>query len=1191
MTINPTYPVYLGGYGPGPAGGTVLRHVNPLTHKAENFTVRAMSIASGGRVVEVARVDSQGWFAGYQEGPYGISDVRAAVAAFLRSHGVAGATPSDIVVSSMHEHASPTIMGVWAPPQHALPYLKQVAAAATQALEQAYLDAQPATLSWGSGNFPWIADTTIAGGNANEGWHIDGEMLALWARSVRTGATIATYVVEPGYPNIVNGDHDLIPTKPGEPAATLLSTDFPSYVQNYLEQRLGGMALVASGTLGMQPGPTQDDANLSPDLPKVTIGTNTYFQTRGFDDAMHLGKLLGNLATGVLGSAHFVRTDTLAAAQRYVLAPITGPLVAAGIDVAPADGGAPWAAAGGNSQVVYPIDRSTSPPYQVGPTVGTWVTGLRIGHLLLLSEPGEFYPSIHQAWDRSIHGAKGVFAIGMAQDQLGYLYPVDAFPSTLYSADEQIFNPSLTLGDQVVTAGEQVARALGFRANLTTTAEATATDNHYQQVTRPGVQFLPFPRTGDLSPSTGGFSSVLEGISSAPRFSASSMPHFSPSSACVPSTGLPGTPACPVARDTMGPYTWSFGDGTTGTSPPGTPQADPWFAHTYHAPGRYLVTASARDTAGASAHMSLALHVYPALVVSIVRHGRDDAAQVSGGSGHILVEHWVLPDGSSAWGPTATVVPGPGPVTVTVTDSTGTMASATGQPSGQLLANNGGVPGLGSTGPGNGPGPVVRPGAPYWVGAAKVDITPTDLTNFYLGGYGIGPVHPATGVLRPIYARAIAIRDTVGRQVVMAVIDVQGQFLAYQQGPYGFANIAQAVHTRFGIPVADIVLSSTHTHNGPDDLGVWGGVPDSYLAFVASQTEKAIATAIGTEQRSYLRWTTADLTGFCGTFGPDSDSSHRGDVARYPVDNQMRLLQAVTGAGKVTATLVNFSCHPTIYGPLGLVSPDWPGATATYLEHDEAGVPSSTPYGYPNSVALVTVGALGRTWPRGLPNGTQPALNPVPAADDNYRADHFGNSVARMAVAAMAQPRYLHSSVVGGALSGLTVANDNPLLAAFIAAPAPGYHVYRADTPPYGAGDVYTTWAVGLRIGDLAFLSAPGEPYPWIESTLAKRVNTPAVFVIGLAEDQLGYIEPASDYPSAMACSLTDEGFFTLSPLFGHELLAAQMANARALGFPVTGPGRTVGLGPGRVPPSSDCAGQVPGQVLNQLPVSPPKFP
>src|SRR5207302_8327356 len=111
--------------------------------------------------------------------------------------------------------------------------------------------------------------------------------------------------------------------------------------------------------------------------------------------------------------------------------------------------------------------------------------------------------------------------------------------------------------------------------------------------------------------------------------------------------------------------------------------------------------------------------------------------------------------------------------------------------------------------------------ARYWVGAAKADITPSSLANFYLGGYGIGPSHLATGVLRHIYVRAIAIRDRHGSQAVVAALDLQGHSVAYQQGPYGFADIAGDIQHQLGIPASHVILQSTHTHNGPDDLGVW----------------------------------------------------------------------------------------------------------------------------------------------------------------------------------------------------------------------------------------------------------------------------------------------------------------------------------------------------------------------------------
>jgi len=106
--IDPAYPVYMGGYGGGSSGGTIARHIDPLTGRTEHFTVRAIAINAGARVLEFATVDTQGYFAGYQEGPYGISDVRNTVAAYLRAHGTPRAEAADIIVSSEHEHAAPT---------------------------------------------------------------------------------------------------------------------------------------------------------------------------------------------------------------------------------------------------------------------------------------------------------------------------------------------------------------------------------------------------------------------------------------------------------------------------------------------------------------------------------------------------------------------------------------------------------------------------------------------------------------------------------------------------------------------------------------------------------------------------------------------------------------------------------------------------------------------------------------------------------------------------------------------------------------------------------------------------------------------------------------------------------------------------------------------------------------------------
>ena len=663
--INPPLPVYMGGYGGGPKGGTLARHIDPLTGRPENFTVRAISIASGNHVVEFATVDTQGYFAGYQEGPYGISNVRTAVAGYLRAHGVPGATAADVIVSSEHEHAAPTVIGIWGPASHQLPYLKLVAARLTQALERAFRDARPATLRWGQGNAPWVADRVIAEGNAFEGWPRDGSIGSLWARDARTGATIAVYATEPGYPNIVFGPGDMI--GPGGRAEAVLAHDFPGYAEAYIERRLGGVAIVSPTTLGNQTSALQTDSAPSPDLPPQTYTVAgkrvRWRQSRAFDDAIHMGELIGNLTIASLARGGEIHTPIVAAAERYIRTPVDNPALVAINYAEPVDGEQLFGTLTGGS--IYPADRAVTPPYAAGGLLGTWVTSFRIGDLLFTTMPGEFFPEIHAAWKQGIHGAQGNFVVGAAQDFLGYEYPAYAFPFTLEGGDEHIFNPSVILGDQVVTAGEQNAAALGFRADLTSTAEVSALQNRYLRAFRPGVQLLPFPDSGDLAANGTGFTPTIEGVSEAARVGTTG--------ACVANP----LGACPFPPAPVGGFHWTFGDGTGAVTPPQV-FARAWFSpfihHRYCSPGTYRVTVWAEEN-GQSDSMTLPLHVYPPLRVRIMRRGRLATAETTGGDGVILGYHWTIGGRHHAFTRTVTA-PAGARLSVTVTDAAGGVVSS-----------------------------------------------------------------------------------------------------------------------------------------------------------------------------------------------------------------------------------------------------------------------------------------------------------------------------------------------------------------------------------------------------------------------------------------------------------------------------------------------------------------------------------
>jgi hypothetical protein len=285
----------------------------------------------------------------------------------------------------------------------------------------------------------------------------------------------------------------------------------------------------------------------------------------------------------------------------------------------------------------------------------------------LVSEPGEYFGSIREALSRGVHAAGGVFVVGGAQDFLGYEYPAYVTPFTNLGGDELIFGPSATLGDQTVTAGETEAQLLGFRVDPTSNAETTALEQDYTRVAQTGVWLLPSVTSGDLGPS-GTFSPTLLAAADPAR---ARMGCDNPALLFTPGD-------CPSTDPALGPFTWSFGDGTAAvTAVQGRARASfsPFLRHAYRRPGVYRVTVSI--TAGGSTDsMTLPITVHPALRAVIGRDAGTASAHMRGGDGHLLLAVWTLPDGSHAFGPSVRL-PRHGAVRLAVVDGTGTVATTT----------------------------------------------------------------------------------------------------------------------------------------------------------------------------------------------------------------------------------------------------------------------------------------------------------------------------------------------------------------------------------------------------------------------------------------------------------------------------------------------------------------------------------
>lgn len=123
------------------------------------------------------------------------------------------------------------------------------------------------------------------------------------------------------------------------------------------------------------------------------------------------------------------------------------------------------------------------------------------------------------------------------------------------------------------------------------------------------------------------------------------------------------------------------------------------------------------------------------------------------------------------------------------------------------------------------------------VGFAEEDVSPNvgGKTPVYMAGFGNN--RAATKVHDPIMARAVVLSDG-SKKIAWVCVDVVGLFLPTVEK-------VRAKLTGFD----HVMVSSTHNHEGPDTLGLWGktnftsGVDPDYLAAVVDGCVKAVQTA------------------------------------------------------------------------------------------------------------------------------------------------------------------------------------------------------------------------------------------------------------------------------------------------------------------------------------------------------------
>jgi hypothetical protein len=436
----------------------------------------------------------------------------------------------------------------------------------------------------------------------------------------------------------------------------------------------------------------------------------------------------------------------------------------------------------------------------------------------------------------------------------------------------------------------------------------------------------------------------------------------------------------------------------------------------------------------------------------------------------------------------------------------------------------------------------------YLVGGAAASINPTKAMlknkDFYLGGYGFGDDKIANKFQIPStvgryatghlgdgsHSRAFMVSDR-HNTIAFAQIETQGYFIEYKQGPFGIEDIrkdasaqiyALSLTEKNPAPVpapAQILVDSDHTHGGPDTVGVWGGVPTSYLRMVHDRTVKAIVESWKSLRPATLTYGVAHagVQNETNMYPPSVNddplltNQFSNDANNQVMDDEIRVIQARSPkTHKVFATYVNYSSHPTVLGEDNhLVTGDYVGRLNLQIQKAFGGY------------AMDQVGTLGRTQPSrtGCDN---PKLK-------NAKADLC--ALDEYAARVMIKIRYAvrHAKPVRGpATVGLTSyliqdVSDSPILVAMeYAGSLVGLPGARALGYPWFTGPLLGTTTFSGHIGKLLISGGPGEMYPQIVAEVRHDVPGMQGYInIGTAGDFLGYlIAPLSALPEPIRRSV-----------------------------------------------------------------------
>lgn len=417
----------------------------------------------------------------------------------------------------------------------------------------------------------------------------------------------------------------------------------------------------------------------------------------------------------------------------------------------------------------------------------------------------------------------------------------------------------------------------------------------------------------------------------------------------------------------------------------------------------------------------------------------------------------------------------------------------------------------------------------------------------WLAGFGQG--RAAASVHDDLWARAVVLEQGETTVAIVA-LDLVGWF--YDDGERIRSALAASM------PGLDqLIVHATHQHEGPDVLGQWGqsltqpGRDPAYMDEVVARAAEAVLQAWQGRQPATLRLGRVDTAAPFGSKG--SRNTVRDSRDPVVIDEWLSTARFVDASGGTIATLINWSNHPEAVGSDNL-------AITSDFAHDlrqgvERGVGDQPGLGGTAIFLNGTVGGL--MTPLGI---TVTDLDGVDHSGNTFeKAQALGELLASLALRAEAEATEQSDPRLSLRSGELFIPVENFAFQALFLIGVFERALYNydpeADLDEDNRPEVKTRLDL-LRLGGLSLLTVPGELAPEVaiggydgsrvhtdEDTLIDPDNenppdlsqAPAgpylkeqmggehAWILGLGNDELGYLIPAYDYQLSESAPYLEE--------------------------------------------------------------------